>query len=179
LVNWYGRPDFQFHTYTNLGRPDPDTGHDAAALWNSTHVRGWGGTTGPTWFYDLSAGPVWIDQSFDVDAADPDHVGVTAYRLPSIWDYGHTGYRPFDDLTHDLGLVVRYVAIDMLFAASPIFDPAATLPGPDGGKQIAVDIFEGDPSTNGLADIHPNVLRAAHQYLEPTTRSACPYVTCH
>jgi hypothetical protein len=26
LINWYGRPDFQFHTYTNIGPADPDTG---------------------------------------------------------------------------------------------------------------------------------------------------------
>jgi hypothetical protein len=167
LVNWYGRQDFQFHTYTNLGRPDPDTGRDANALWAATHVRGWGGSSGPTWFYDLSAGPVWVDHSFDVDTASVNGFGVTDYRLPPIWDYGHVGYRAFNDLTHDLGLVVRYVAVDMLFAASPVFDPGATLPGPDGGKQIAVDIFEGDPSTHGLADIRPDVLRAAHQYLEP------------
>jgi hypothetical protein len=167
LVNWYGRSDFQFHTYTNLGRPDPDTGRDVNAQYSSTHVRAWGGSSGPTWFYDLSAGPVWIDHSFDVDDTDVNGFGLNDYRVPSIWDYGHTGYRAFNDLTHDLGLVLRYVAVDMLFAASPIFDPGATLPAPDGGKQIALDIFEGDPSTNGLADIHPDVLRAAHQYLEP------------
>jgi hypothetical protein len=23
LINWYGRPDFQFHTYTNIGPPTP------------------------------------------------------------------------------------------------------------------------------------------------------------
>ena len=26
FINWYGRPDFQFHVYTKTDEPDPDTG---------------------------------------------------------------------------------------------------------------------------------------------------------
>ena len=169
LVDWYGRPDFQFHTYYHLGDVDPDTGIDGgnfvAAL-----TRAWGGNSGPTWFYDLSAGPDYGDNSWDVDDADlsfpPD--GVLDYRMPPIWEYGNmTAYRPFNDLSGDLAKEIRYVALDMLFTPSPIYDPAATVPGPDGVKQIALDIFEGDPGRNGLGDVHPDVVQSTAQSLEP------------
>ena len=74
--------------------------------------------------------------------------------MPPIWEYGTTdAYRPFNDLSGDLAKVIRYVAIDMLFTPSPIYDPAATVPGPDGAKAIQVDVFEGDPASNGLGHI--------------------------
>jgi DNA-binding CsgD family transcriptional regulator len=61
LINWYGRPDFQFHTYTNIGPADPDTRIVIGKIRDSSHIRAWGGQSGPTWFYDLSAGPVWAE----------------------------------------------------------------------------------------------------------------------
>lgn len=167
LIDWYGRTDFQFHTYTNRSNPDPDTGADPRTTLSQPHVRAWGGTSGPTWFFDLSAGPVYTDGSFNVDDADINNTGTTDYRMPPIWDYGHTGYRAFNDLTGDLAKTVRYVAIDELFAASPLFDPLATQPLPGAGKQIALDVFEGDPNTNGLSLIHPDVVVAQHRRLEP------------
>jgi hypothetical protein len=168
LVNWYGRPDFQFHEFTNAGNPDPDTGFDPGSL-VFANTRGWGGTSGRTWFYDLSAGPVWADISWNVDDADISGDGLPDYRIPSIWDYGAAGaYRPAADLSRDLGLVVRYVAIDELFTSSPDYDPAATVPAsPNGSKQIAFDIFEGDPAASGAADFHPAITRQQHQFLEP------------
>lgn len=170
LVNWHGRADFQFHTFTHSGHPDPDTGVDGGNYVGSL-TRAWGGSSGPTWFYDLSAGPVYTDVSWDVD--DPDYTadGVTDYRIPPIWEYGNTsGYRPFTDLSGDLARVIRYVAIDMLFTPSPIYDPAATVPGPDGEKDIAMDIFEGDPARGGRNDVHPEIIRAQAQSLEPYYR---------
>jgi hypothetical protein len=130
-------------------------------------VRAWGGTSGPTWFLDLSAGPVYTDGSFNIDDADVNGTGTTDFRLPPIWDYGHTGYRAFDDLTGDLAKTIRYAAIDELFAASPLFDPLATEPLPGGGKQLALDVFEGDLNTNGLTLVHPYLVVAQHQRLEP------------
>ena len=41
LVNWYGRPDFQFHTFTHFGPPDPDTGVNRADSVGSL-TRAWG-----------------------------------------------------------------------------------------------------------------------------------------
>ena len=166
-MNWYGRRDFQFHVFTHFGHLDPDTGLDPGSLAYSL-VRAWGGQSGPTWFLDLSAGPVWWDNSYDVDIGDFDNNGQVEYRLPPIWDDGHVGYRPFNDLSGDLALAVRYAAVDTMFGASPIYDPAVTVPPPGGAKQIpAMDIFEGDSATNGLSDIHPDVVRTLHQQLEP------------
>jgi hypothetical protein len=167
LIDWYSRPDFQFHVYTNPSNPDPDTGTDPRVSLSQPHVRAWGGTSGPTWFLDLSAGPVYTDGSFNVDDADLNGNGTTDFRLPPVWDYGHTGYRAFDDLTADLAKTIRYVAIDELFAAAPLFDPLATQPLPGTGKQLALDIFEGDPNTNGLTLVHQNLVLAQHQRLEP------------
>ena len=66
-------------------------------------IRAWGGNSGPTWFYDLSAGPDWDDNSYDVDDADLDGDGVAEYRIPPIWEYGNTtAYRPFADLSGSL-----------------------------------------------------------------------------
>lgn len=167
LINWYCRPDFQFHVYTNRSNPDPDTGADPRVTLAQTHVRAWGGSSGPTWFLDLSAGPVYTDGSDNVDTADLTGAGYTDVRLPPIWDYGHVGYRAFDDLTGDLAATIRYAAIDDLFASSPIYNPERTLPLPGDGKQIALDIFEGDPTRSGLANVHPNLVRDAHRALEP------------
>ncbi|HJQ06984.1 MAG TPA: hypothetical protein VJ872_16160 [Nocardioides sp.] len=167
LVDWYSRPDFQFHVYTRTGSADPDTGYDGG-IDDISHLDAWGGSSGRTWFYDASAGPVYWDDSWDVDDADLYGFGQTAYRMPPIWEYGNkSGYRPFTDLSGDLAAVIRWVAVDELFTASPLYDPAATVPGPGGGKHIELDIFEGDPTANGLDDVRPALVQAAHQYLEP------------
>jgi hypothetical protein len=166
-VNWYGRADFQFHDYYHLGNRDPATGFDYGRLSESL-TRAWGGNSGPTWFYDLSAGPDWDDNSYDVDNADLDGNGVPEYRMPPIWEYGNTSaYRPFTDLSGDLAKVIRYDAIDMLFTPSPLFDPAATVPSPGGGKRIEVDVFEGDPANNGLSQIFAGIIQNNAQGLEP------------
>jgi hypothetical protein len=167
LIDWYSRKDFQFHVYTNPSNPDPDTGTDARLTLSQPHVRAWGGTSGPTWFLDLSAGPVYTDGSFNVDTADLNGTGTTDLRLPPIWDYGHTGYRAFDDLTGDLAKTIRYAAIDDMFTSSPLFDPLATQPLPGTGKQVALDVFEGDPNTNGVALVHPNLVLAQLRRLQP------------
>lgn len=167
LVNWYGRSDFQFHDYYHLGNIDPATGFDYGRLSESL-TRAWGGNSGPTWFYDLSAGPDWDDNSYDVDDAQFAGEGVTEYRMPPIWEYGTTNaYRPFTDLSGDLAKVIRYDAIDMLFTPSPIYDPAATVPSPGGAKRIDVDVFEGNPASNGLAHIYAGIIQNSAQALEP------------
>jgi hypothetical protein len=167
LVNWYGRADFQFHTYTHLGEVDPDTGIDGG-LDPTGHVVAWGGGTGPTWFFDISAGPDDWSDNWNVDDADLNGDGVTEYRVPPIWEYGNpSAYRPFTDLSGDLGRVVRYVGLDLLFTPSPLFDPVATVPGPDGVKQITMNIFEGDPATNGLDDLHAAIALAQQRSLQP------------
>ena len=76
------------------------------------------------WFYDLSAGPENWGGSYDVDNADLDGDGVADYRIPVSWEYGH--YRPKPELAGDLGKVVRYVGLDLLFTTSPLYPPYFT-----------------------------------------------------
>lgn len=149
FINWYGHPDFQFHLYTRTGEPDPDTGFDFGEL-DSRKLIAWGGGHGRTWFYDLSAGPEWNTTNFIVDFTDLDGNGVEDYRMPPIWEYTPGGYRDPSALSTDLGLITRYVAINLLFTASPLYDPLVTTPGPNGEKVVHVEMFEDDPAASGL-----------------------------
>ncbi len=56
FINWYSRPDFQFHVYTKTDEPDPDTGHNFGED-EISRLIDWGGTSSRIWFHDLSAGP--------------------------------------------------------------------------------------------------------------------------
>jgi hypothetical protein len=130
LINWYDRPDFRFHVYTKTGEPDPDTGYDFGVLRESRKISAWGGTpaddeesgygaTRRVWFHDLSSGPTAADGSWNINDDDLDGDGVADYRIPPAWEYG--AYRDASALTGDLGKLVRYVALDLLFATSPIY----------------------------------------------------------
>jgi hypothetical protein len=136
FINWYGRPDFRFHVYAKTGEPDPDTGHDFGEQ-DDRKLVAWGGTTPDdeesglgargarrVWFHDLSAGPESWSGSFDVTNADLDQDGRPDYRIPPVWEYGH--YREKAALPHDLGKVVRYVGLDLLFTSSPLYPPYFT-----------------------------------------------------
>ena len=137
LINWHGRKDFRFHVYSKAGEPDPDTGTDFGADRDTRKIVAWGGTTpddeetglgrrgvNRVWFYDLSAGPESWGGNFDVDDADLDGDGIADYRIPVSWEYG--SYRPKSALPHDLGKVVRYVGLDLLFTSSPLYPPYFT-----------------------------------------------------
>lgn len=139
FVNWWGRSDFRFHTYTKFGEPDPDTGYDFGVNRQSRKLIAWGGTPpddeetgtgGPAhrvWFHDLSAGPDSNGGGWNVDDPDLDGDEKPDRRHPPVWEYlAAGGYRDPADLTPDLGLVARYVAIDLLFAASPLYPPYLT-----------------------------------------------------
>ncbi len=154
FVNWYGREDFKFHVYTKIGEPDPDTGYDFGLGRESRKLIAWGGTTPDDeetglgslhriWFYDLSAGPeAWTD-NWNVD----DDYG---YRMPPVWEYGNLdGYRPFDNLSGDLGKVTRYVAIDLLFTTSPLYKPAISPPQLAEDIQLDINVFQMDPDSDG------------------------------
>ncbi len=156
FVNWYGRDDFKYHVYTKIGEPDPDTGYDFGLERESRKLIAWGGTTPDDeetglgslhriWFYDLSAGPeAWTD-NWNVD----DDYG---YRMPPVWEYGNlAGYRPFDDLSGDLGKVARYVGIDLLFTTSPLYKPAISPPGIPEDVQLDINVFQIDPNDDGTA----------------------------
>ncbi len=169
LVNWYGRGDFAFHVYTKTDSPDPDTGYNFGKLRPSRKIIAWGGSHGRTWFYDLSAGPeAWTD-NWNVDDADIDGDSVLDYRMPPVWEYGNmSGYRPFDDLTGDLGKVVRYVALDLLFTTSPLYDPLASEPpDPNGTKVVYVNFFNGEPGVNGSDYLNTNLTRTYLKNFQP------------
>ncbi|MGH2578407.1 MAG: hypothetical protein ACRDG9_11770, partial [Actinomycetota bacterium] len=130
---------FRFHTYTKFGEPDADTGYDFGANRQSRKLIAWGGTPpddeetgvrGPThrvWFHDLSAGPDSNTGGWNVDDPDVDGDGEPDRRHPPVWEYLTAGgYRKAGDITLDLGQVARYVAIDLLFAASPLHPPYLT-----------------------------------------------------
>ena len=127
----------------------------------------WGGTHGRTWFYDLSAGPeAWTD-NWNVDDPDLDGNGAEEYRMPPIWEYTAGGYRAPDALSSDLGLVARYVGINMLFTTSPLYDPLVTAPGLDGDKVQNIQMFEDDPGSSGLDWIDLPYVKQALRSFEP------------
>jgi hypothetical protein len=154
FVNWYGRPDFKFHVYTKTDEPDPDTGYNFGLERESRKLIAWGGTTPDDeenglgslhriWFYDLSAGPEGWTDNWNVD----DDYG---YRMPPVWEYGNlSGYRPFDNLSGDLGKVTRYVAIDLLFTTSPLYKPAISPPEIADDIQLDINVFQMDPDYDG------------------------------
>jgi uncharacterized protein YhbP (UPF0306 family) len=168
LVNWWGRKDFSFHVYrkTDAGAVDPDTGenfgtHDSRAL------IAWGGSTGRSWFYDLSAGPDAWSGGYDVDHVDLDQDGVGDYRMPPVWEYSKGGFRARSRLASDLGKVVRYVGLDLLFTSSPLYDPLLATPGPAGKVVVPVTMFEDNPRGSGAAHLDVSKALAQWQALEP------------
>ena len=94
------------------------------------------------WFHDLSAGPDTRTLNGNLSQADVDRDGEADYRLPPVWEYGNAaGYRPFDDLSGDLGKLVRYVAVDMLFAPSPTYPPVISAPEVPSRIDVTVNRF--------------------------------------
>src|SRR5215213_6560015 len=135
FINWYSRPDFNFHVYTKNDAPDPDTDYNFGDERQTRKMIAWGGTDSRLWFYDLSAGPeAWTD-NWNVDNPDLDGNDVEDYRMPPIWEYDEEGYRDPSALSSDLAKVTRFVGINLLFTSSPLYDPLATVPGA-GGKRI-------------------------------------------
>jgi hypothetical protein len=169
FINWYGRRDFRFHAYTKTGDPDPDTGFDFGTL-QSNAIISWGGTRSRTWFYDFSAGPEWNTTNWVVDVTDLDGDGIEDYRMPPIWEYAVGGYRKPELLGNDMGLLTRYVAIDLLFTPSPLFDPLVTAPGTLGRKVADITMFEGDPDSTGTDFIDPAFARDAWERFQPYYR---------
>jgi hypothetical protein len=178
FVNWYGRDDFEFHVYTKIGEPDPDTGHDFG-LNDSRKLIAWGGTSPDDeesglgslhriWFYDLSAGPEAWTNNWNVDDADVDGSGALDYRMPPVWEYGNTsGYRPFDNLSGDLGKVTRYVAINLLFTTSPLYKPAISPPLLPSDIQLDINVFQIDPNADGRDYFDLNLLNDELNELQP------------
>ena len=169
FINWYGREDFRFHAYTRMGDPDPDTGVDFGNLQSHALVS-WGGTRSRSWFYDFSAGPEWNSSNWVVDFTDLDDNGIEDYRMPPIWEYAIGGYRVPGALGYDMGLLARYVGIDLLFTPSPLYDPLTTAPSGLGSKVADVTMFEDDPASSGLDFIDVRFARNSWERLQPYYR---------
>lgn len=168
FINWYSRPDFKFHLYTKTDDPDPDTHVNFGAQFDTRKMIAWGGTYGRTWFYDLSAGPEAWSDNWNVDDPDLDLDNVLDYRMPPVWEYGNlNGYRPFDNLSGDLGKVLRWIAIDALFTTSPTYDPLVSEPFPGRGKRVLINLFEDDPNANGLGWFHNSYILKTLQRFQP------------
>src|SRR5918995_1607932 len=160
FVNWYGRPDFKFHTYTKFGEPDPDTGYDFGINRQTRKIIAWGGTgpndeetgfgaTSRLWFYDLSAGPESWSDNWNVDNADVDGDGRADYRMPPVWEYLTAGgYRSASALAGDLGKVARYAAINLLFTSSPLYPPYITPNRQPASINLDLNTFEGWPGVH-------------------------------
>ena len=166
FINWYGRDDFRFHVYTKKDDPDPDTQFNFGNR-QSRAITSWGGSSSRAWFYDFSAGPEWNTVNWLVDDKDLDGDGEEDYRMPPIWEYSAAGYRPPDQLGHDMGLLTRFVAINLLFTTSPLFDPIITAPDPLGRKIVDMTMFEDDPASKGMDFIDPAFAKARWQDFQP------------
>ncbi len=166
FINWYSRPDFQFHVYEKTNEPDPDTEHNFGEE-DHTKMIAWGGTNSRVWFYDLSAGPEWNTDNWVVDTPDLDGDGVEEYRMPPIWEYTKNGYRRPGLLSKDLGLVTRYVAINLLFTTSPLYDPLLTAPDVGGDKVLHITMFEDDPNNLGTEIIDTGYIQSQLASLVP------------
>lgn len=179
FVNWYGRSDFKFHVYTKVGEPDPDTGYDFGLSRESRKIMAWGGTTPDDeesglgslhriWFYDLSAGPESWTDNWNVDDADLDGNGRTDYRMPPVWEYGNlAGYRPFNNLSDDLGKVARYVGINLLFTTSPLYKPAISPPKLPSAVQVDVNLYQGVPDSDARDHLTDQLLQSELNELQP------------
>ena len=178
FVNWFGRSDFKFHVYANTGIHDFDTGLNLGEDDFIQNIAGGGtppdGTETPlgslrrVWFYDLSAGPAYNPASWDLTTKDFDGDGYNDWRMPPIWEYGNThGYRPFNTFSADHYLLTRFIAIDLLFTASPLYRVAISAPKLPSNLKFDVNIYEGNPARNGLNLFSPSAASAALATLQP------------
>ena len=201
FVNWFGRPDFRFHTYAFLGqRPDVPfpfgVTHDGQMVaWGGSPPDAPYGALGRearVWFYDVSAGPDFATANWLLDPADFNGDGVTDERIPPVWEYGTTHwYRPFDDLTADLAKLLRFVAVDELIGSSPIYDPALSEPLLSDQLEIDLNLFAGradrDPSslirtanlTQTLVRLDPSRTFTVDTETLPLTGRVATVYDCH
>lgn len=164
LLNWWGRKDFIDHVYTKFGEPLTDTGEDLAQASSLYRLVAWGGsayddpetglgTPRRVWFHDLSAGPDQWTSAHIVDTDDVDGDGEDDRRLPAAWEYyDGAGYRDRVDLVEDLGDLVRYVAVNLLFTPSPLYRVALTPPALPRSVDIDINRYEHDPAARPMSD---------------------------
>lgn len=167
FINWYNRPDFKFHVYTKTNEPDFDTLFNFGDELSSRKTIAWGGGDKRLWFYDLSAGPEAWSGNYDVDNADLDGDSIPDYRMPPIWEYAAGGYRAPSELSSDLGMVSRFVAINLLFTGSPLYDPMNTVPKLHGRKVVHINMMEDDPASLGVNYAKPSFVFNRFKQFQP------------
>jgi len=87
-----------------------------------------------------------------------------------VWEYAENGFRPPDYLAGDLGAIVRFVAVNLLFTTSPGFDPMAYEPAARQALQLHTTIFEGNPEIDGDALTNTPAAAAILKTLKPWLR---------
>ncbi|HSU24836.1 MAG TPA: hypothetical protein VLI65_02535, partial [Pyrinomonadaceae bacterium] len=178
FVNWFGRSDFKFHVYAKPQVNDIDTGVNIGQQQFVQTIAGGGtladepdtplGSLRRVWFYDLSAGPDYNSRSWDLTVKDVDGDGFTDWRIPPIWEYGNlNGYRPFNTFSVDHYLITRFIAIDLLFTASPLFRVSISPPKLPSNLEFDVSIYEGNPARSGIGLFSPTAATSRLSALQP------------
>jgi hypothetical protein len=181
FIKWYGRSDFRHHVYVKTDEPDPDTDYNFGLRRQSRKMIAWGGTaaddaeggpasTARVWFYDLSAGPEFWTDNYDITTADLDGDGVLDYRMPPVWEYGNASaglYRAFSNLSRDLGFITRYVAINLLFTTSPLYKPMISPPEVPGALQVDFNLYQADAGSDALSFLRPDYFKTKLSPLQP------------
>jgi hypothetical protein len=170
LLNWFGRKDFQFHTYRKVDEANDDTKIRLGDRDAFQGIAGGGSAYDDpesglrkryrVFFHDLSAGPEQWTGNWEVDAPN------IAMRMPPVWEYRAGGPGDPDDLAIDLGLVVRYVGLDTLFTASPLYPVSPTFPVQPSTLVTDTVMYELDARRNVKdAFFNPKAFTAAHRKL--------------
>ena len=115
-----------------------------------------------------SSGPTTgTSRSANIDGGAPD------YRMPPVWEYGNANpglYRAFDNLSRDLGLVTRYVAINLLFTTSPLYKPMISPPSVPGALNVDFNVYQANPALDGLTMLDTAYFKTKLNALQPSNQ---------
>lgn len=121
------------------------------------------------WFYDASANPDYWTAAWNITNNDADGDKEADRRIPPIWEYGtrKANLAFGEKVSADMGKVVRYVAVNLLFTPSALYRAALT--PPDMPEKINVDIAleEGPDAPVMEKVIQPEVVKTRLSVLNP------------
>jgi hypothetical protein len=175
FINWWGRSDFQYHVYRKTDEPDHDTGFPFGQL-SSRAIIAYGGTPAAepavhrVWFHDLSAGPEFNTDNWNLTVGDFNGNGQIEDRMPPIWEYGNPSsltFRPFNTLSADLGKVTRFAALNLLFTTSPLYKPAISPPNLPSDIRLDVNLYQGEPGFDARTILDEDHLASQIGALQP------------
>ena len=160
FINWYGRSDFKFHVYSKVGEPDPDTGHDFGLLERRPqdrrlgrhHARRRGDRPrpprrAPRVVLRPVRRPGGVGRQLRHHQRRPrrrrrrrlPHPGLVGVRAATARESALPG---------DLGKVIRYVGLDLLFTSSPLYPPYFTADRLPDRVDLDVNTVEGLPGVD-------------------------------